>query len=143
ERPPQEGRPGAFPGLLAFSGARPALEVPGCQVVVNTLNRHPVLGTVALLNCHRAVYPLHSGAPGRPDDWSVADWCDQCHRKRGLVVWPDLPRLTADRPQGEALAALVLGKVDAFEVCRFDAPEPEVLADWYRLLDCGFRVPLA
>jgi hypothetical protein len=98
---------------------------------------------VALLNCHRVVYTLRVGGPDGLDDWSVADWCDQCHRKSGLVVWPDLPRLTADHPQGEALAALVLGKVDAYEVSRFDDPEPEVLAHWYRLLDCGLRVPLA
>lgn len=142
ERPARDGRPAAFPNLPAFSGTRPALAGPECQVVVNTLNRHPVLGTVALLDCHRAVFPLRFGAPNASDDWSVADWCDQCHRKRGLVFWADRPRLTADEPQGEALAALALGKVDGFEVCRFTDPEPAVLADWYRLLDCGLRVPL-
>jgi hypothetical protein len=142
ERPGQGGAP-AVPNLLAFSGTRPALEVPECLVAVNTLNAHPLLGTVALLNCHRVVYPLRFGGPEGLDDWSVADWCDQCHRKSGLVVWSDLPRLTADHPQGEALAALVLGKVDAYEVSRLDDPEPEVLGHWYRLLDCGLRVPLA
>jgi hypothetical protein len=134
--------PAAVPNLLAFSGTRPALETPGCMVVVNTLNTHPRLGQVALLNCHRTVYPLAFGAP-ELDNWSVADWCDQCHRKRGLVVWADLPRLSMEHPQGEALAALILGKIDAFEVSRFDSIEPAVLGDWYRLLDCGFRVPLA
>ncbi len=142
ERPGQGGA-AAVPILLAFSGNQFVLEGPECQVAVNTLNEHPVLGTVALLNCHRVVYPLRFGGPDGLDDWSVADWCDQCHRKSGLVVWPDLPRLTAEHPQGEALAALVLGKVDACEVSRFDDPEPEVLGHWYRLLGCGLRVPLA
>jgi hypothetical protein len=158
-------RPGATPNLLAFSGTKSALESPGHAVVVNTLNAHPVLGTVALLNSHRPIYPLRSGAfPARSselgvrssgscepqvpspefgDDWSVADWCDQCHRKRGLVVWPDLPRLTAESPQGEALAALLLGKVDAFEIASFAGPEPSNLGQWYRLLDAGCKVPLA
>ncbi len=136
ERPPNGNHPAAFVNLLAFSGTGPALQGPP-DVVVNTCNTHPNLGTVALLNCHRIVYPLRFGAPDGLDDWSVADWCDQCHRKKGLVVWPDLPRLTAEHPQGEALAALLLGKIDAFEVCRLDA-----LADWYRLLSCGQRVPL-
>jgi hypothetical protein len=136
------GRPAAISNLLAFSGTKAALEGMGCAVAVNTLNSHPVLGTVALLNCHRPVFPLRSGDPGE-DDWSVADWCDQCHRKSGLVVWPDLPRLTPEHPQGEALAALLLGKVDAFEVSSFPEVEPPVLADWYRLLDCGCRLPLA
>jgi hypothetical protein len=140
ERPGQGGAP-AVPNLLAFSGTRPALEGPECLVAVNTLNEHPLLGTVALLNCHRVVYPLRFGGPDALD-WSVADWCDQCHRKSGLVVWPDLPRLTAEHPQGEALAALLLGKVDAYEVSNFDDPEPEVLGHWYRLLACGLRVPL-
>jgi hypothetical protein len=141
QRAGQGGAP-AVPNLLAFSGPRAALEGPECLVAVNTLNEHLLLGTVALLNCHRVVYPLRFGGPDGLDDWSVADWCDQCHRKSGLVVWPGLPRLTAERPQGEALAALVLGKVDAYEVSRLEGPEPEVLAHWYRLLACGLRVPL-
>jgi len=143
ERPPRDGRPPALPNLLAFSGTRPALEWPDHLVAVNTLNTHPLLGTVALLNCHRVVYPLRFGAPDGLDDWSVLDWCQQCHRKAGLVVWPDLPRLTSESPQGEALAAVLLGQIDAFEVSRFDDPEPTVLGDWYRLLDCGLRLPLA
>jgi hypothetical protein len=129
------------PDLLAFSGGAAALEEHGCAAVVNTLNSHPVLGTLALLDCHRVVYPLRFGGD-LPDDWSLADWCDQCHRKRGLVVWSDLPRLTADLPQAEALASLLLGKVDAFEVGRFDDPEPAVLGDYYRLLDAGCRPAL-
>ncbi len=129
--------------LLAFSGTRPALEAPGCLVAVNTLNTHPVLGTVALLDSHRPVFPLRFGGPDGTDDWSVVDWCDQCHRKRGLVVWPDLPRLTPEAPQGEALAAALLGKVDAFEISAFREEEPAALADWYGLLDCGLRLPLA
>jgi hypothetical protein len=142
ERPPLADRGGAFPNLVAFSGNQPALERHGCMVSVNTLNAHPTLGTVALLHCHRVAYPLRFGGAAGTDDWSVADWCDQCHRKTGLVVWPDLPRLTADAPQGEALAAALLGKVDAFEVAAFPEAEPDVLAAWYCLLDCGCRLPL-
>jgi hypothetical protein len=137
ERPPHNHQPAAFVNLLAFSGTQAALDGSPC-VVVNTCNTHPVLGTVALLNCHRVVYPLRFGAPDALEDWSVSDWCDQCHRKKGLVVWPDLPRLTAEHPQGEALAALLLGKIDAFEVCRLT----HALPDWYRLLACGQRLPL-
>jgi hypothetical protein len=129
--------------ILAFSGTAPALTSPGHQVAVNTLNSHPVLGTVSLLDCHRPVFPLAFGAPAGSDDWSVADWCDQCHRKRGLVIWPDLPRLTDEAPSGETLAAALLGKVDAFELSAFCDAEPTALADWYQLLDCGLRLPLA
>lgn len=142
ERPPSAGRPPACNNLLAFSGSKPALSSPECIVAVNTLNAHPNLGTVALLNSHRVVFPLRFGAPDGLDNWSVADWCDQCHRKSGLVVWPDLPRLSPECPQGEALAALLLGKIDAFEISRLPSSEPDTLRHWYRLLDCGLRVPL-
>jgi hypothetical protein len=135
--------PAKLPNLLAFSGTQPALANEQTQVVVNTLNTHPFLGTLSLLNCHRVVYPLRFGGPDLADDWSLADWCDQCHRKKGLVVWPHLPRLTEEHPQPEALACVLLGKVDAFEVSRFDDPEPGVLADYYRLLNVGCRTVLA
>jgi hypothetical protein len=138
ETPASADRPPATPNLLAFSGSRPALERPGHAVVVNTLNSHPVLGTLSLLDGHRPVYPLRFGGPDYLDDWSLIDWCDQCHRKRGLVVWADLPRLTHSALQGEALAACLLGKVDAFEVCRLDGD----WSDYYRLLCCGCRLAL-
>jgi hypothetical protein len=142
ETPPVDDTAPALPNLLAFSGGQPALANNQTQVVVNTLNTHPFLGALSLLNCHRVVYPLRFGDPDLDDDWSLADWCDQCHRKKGLVVWPHLPRLTEEQPQPEALACVLLGKVDAFEVSRFDDPEPSVLADYYRLLSVGCRTVL-
>jgi hypothetical protein len=138
----------ALSNLLAFSGQQPALEQPGCMVVVNTHNRHPPLGALSLLNCHRVVYPLVVGcAPwGHFNNWTLADWCDQCHRKKGLVIWSwtdcDQPEHKTYR---ESLADLILGKVDGVEVERFgylDSQHPW-LFDWYGLLNCGFRVPLA
>lgn len=128
----------AIPNILAFSGQRPALEMPGHQVVVNTLNRHPKLGQLALLHCHRAVYPLSFGGAAGKEDWTLADWCDQCHRKKGLVVWSD------DFHQalhGEALADLVLGRIDAIDGGAVDG-DSVALGIWYNLLNCGVRVPL-
>jgi hypothetical protein len=142
ERPATATMAAAMSNMLAFSGTKPCLEIPGHLVAVNTLNVHPFLGVVALLDSHRPVFPLRFGGSAWLDDWSVADWCDQCHRKRGLVVWADFGRMTEGSPQGETLAALLLGKVDAFEISAFGDTEPAVLGDWYRLLDCGLRVPL-
>ena len=141
QRPAQGGRPAAFVNLVDFSGTRPAVE-GSPWVAVNTCNAHPILGTVALLNCHRVIYSLRFGAPDGLDDWSIADWCEQCHRKKGLVVWPDEPRLTREHPQGGALAALLLGKIDAFEVASFERAHAPALDDWYRLLACGQRLPI-
>lgn len=137
ERPATGARPAALTNLLAFSGTKAALSSDECHVVVNTLNAHPLLGTVGLLHSHRPVYPLRFGPPDGSDDWSVADWCDQCHRKAGFVTWPDLPRLAEAHPQGEALAALVLGRINAYEICSVPDPEPPGIRDYYRLLQAG------
>ncbi|MFL5341246.1 MAG: CehA/McbA family metallohydrolase [Gemmataceae bacterium] len=128
----------AIPNMVAFSGQQPALERPGCIVAVNTLNTHPVLGSLALLHCHRAVFPLSFGGADATDDWSLADWCDQCHRKKGLVVWADPFRFeTGIAP--EALADLILGRIDAVEC----TPGSVRLRDWYRAWSAGIRFPLA
>jgi hypothetical protein len=133
----------AIPNLLSFSGQQPALESPGHLVVVNTHNCHPVLGNLGLLNCHRVVYPLRFGGPDGFEDWAMADWCDQCHRKGGLVVWTKTAHEAAGFRFGEPLADLILGKVDAFEIDAFEDSPFDVLPDWYGLLNCGLRVPLA
>jgi hypothetical protein len=132
----------AIPNLLAFSGQRPALESPCHLVAVNTLNIHSVLGCLGLLHCHRVVYPLRFGGPDGWEKWTMADWCDQCHRKRGLVVWPAARRGSAEFDFGEPLADLILGKVDALEIDSFEDSPFDVLPDWYKLLNAGFRVPL-
>jgi hypothetical protein len=126
-----------IPNMTAFSGQASA--VPG--VFVNTFNVHPALGRLGLLNCHRAVYPLTFGYADETDDWSLADWGDQCHRKKGLVVWCDAYRPQAGLPGGEALVNAILGRVDAIEV---DAGERTAafLPLWYRLLNAGVRLPL-
>lgn len=130
-----------IPNLTAFSGQVPALERNGTSVVVNTLNVHPVLGTVALLNSHRPVYPLAFGGDEETDDWGICDWCDQCHRKGGLTVWVDAFEPTSGLVGGEALVAAILGKIDAIEVNA--GPRKNPLLPWvYRLWNAGVLVPL-
>jgi hypothetical protein len=132
----------SIPGITDFSGQQPALEAGGCMVVVNTLNRGADLGTLSLLNCHRVVFPL-SAVENGDYWWTLDDWCDQCHRKGGLVLWPHFDAcLSGPGYRGaDALANAVLGKVDAVEV---DALRwcTEERTEWYRLLNCGLRVPL-
>jgi hypothetical protein len=124
------------PSLLEFSGQETLLN----GIVVNTFNTHPTLGKLALLNCHRPVYPLTSGGDDC-DDWSLSDWCGQCHRKKGLVVWSDAFRSDTGLVGGEGLICAILGMVDAIE---FDARDrsPPLLPWWYRLLNAGFRIPI-
>jgi hypothetical protein len=125
------------PNTTAFSGQHPATG----GVFVNTFNIHPLLGRVGLLNSHRAVYPLTFGHMDETDDWSLCDWCDQCHRKKGLVVWCDAYRSEAGLPGGEALIAAILGKVDAIEIDAHERTTPFLTA-WYRLLNAGIRLPI-
>lgn len=124
--------------LLAFSGQKPALEMPGHIVVVNTFNHHRVLGQLALLNSHRPVFPLTFGQPDGPDNWTLADWCDQCHRKGGLVVWSGIG-YHGLVSHGEQLADLILDKVDAVELPLLTESS---LREYYSLLDCNLRPTL-
>ncbi|HMF16344.1 MAG TPA: CehA/McbA family metallohydrolase [Gemmataceae bacterium] len=135
---PQAAEP-ALPNLLAFSGQQASLESSGHIVAVNTLNTS-ALGNLALLNCHRVVYPLHF----ERINWTVADWCGQCHRKAGLVAWPEhdsWPMLREDDFVSEGLIDLILGKVDVLEVDLLPWTAEDAL-DWYTLLNAGLRIPL-
>jgi hypothetical protein len=130
----------AIPNLLAFSGQAPCLEAPGHLVAVNTENFHPELGSLGLLHCHRVVYPLTFGGPNCEDAWTLEDWCGQCHRKNGLVVWTRTLHETENFDYGEPLVDLLLGHVDAFEL----TGETRAAASlWYDLLNLGVRLPLA
>jgi hypothetical protein len=136
----------AQPQLDAFSGQAACLGSAECLVYANTYNEHPALGKLALLNCHRPVFPLHAGEEGF-EDWTLADWCGQCHRKKGLVVWSEpgfWSRAFGDCPAAEGLALLIMGGVDAVEIA---GPIAQLGSDpwtnWYALLNAGFRTPLA
>jgi hypothetical protein len=125
----------SIPNLIEFSGQSSAIDGEPF-VAVNTFNTHPVLGSLSLLNSHRPIYPLTFGEPYDADDWSLFDWCNQCHRKNGLVVWAE-----PFQPEGgEAMVAAILGKVDAFELS--PSPRTPVLPWYYHLLNAGVRLPL-
>jgi hypothetical protein len=130
----------AIPNLLAFSGQVPALERPGHQVVVGTRNRHAVLGDLLLLNSHRVVYPLTFGGPEGVDNWTLAAWCDQCHRKAGLVIGESFFCRSPTNHRGELLADLLLEKIDALNFSGWH--DPLALLEWCGLLDLGYHVPL-
>lgn len=102
-------------------------------VVVNTANQSPY-GRLLLLNTHRAVYPLsfHLG-----EKWSLIDWCDQCHRKKGLVIADDWLLRLANGQVAELLDPEFLRRVDAI---RYHADVP--LTPWFDALNRGFKLPL-
>jgi hypothetical protein len=123
--------------LLAWSGREACLDSHGHLLAVNSYHSHRDLGSLALLHCHRPIFPLHFGPPDTLDDWTLEDWGRQCHRKNGLVVWHWPTGFTG----GEALADAVNGHVDALDLD--DWTMPDGLVPWYRLLNAGVRLPLA
>ncbi|TMV48988.1 hypothetical protein FE783_15055 [Paenibacillus mesophilus] len=113
-------------------------------VRVGTENRQHVLGHISLLGYEgNMIVPLCTGGPdesglGDPLEATVTEWAKQCRERNGLVVMPHLPN-----PRAEGAAALVLGEVDAVEMCSFEniGINPYSLSDWYRYLNCGYKAP--
>ena len=128
----------ACPNILSFSGQSFARQADTCSVAVNTQNMHPELGSLGLLHCHRLVYPLNFDS----GEWTLEDWCGQCHRKKGLVVWTEPQHQTDDFLYGEPLADLILGNIDAFELTFWEDSPFDALVDYYKLLQAGLIVPL-
>ena len=131
-----------FPAMMEFSGREAAVSREGCFVQVNTRNFGAFLGTLSLLDCHRPVFPLTLEDPNF-SNWSLSDWWDQCHRKRGLVIWADETTRNDPHGHGEALAGVLLGKVDAFECTNFDLFREGGIALWMDLLTLGLAPSLA
>ncbi|MBI1829895.1 MAG: hypothetical protein HYR84_00425 [Planctomycetes bacterium] len=128
--------------ILSFSGQSFARQSGGCGVAVNTWNRHSSLSSLGLLHCHRPVYPLTFGEPDGIDNWTLRDWCGQCHRKKGLVVWTDPSLPVYPFPYGEPLADLILGDIDAYELVHEGGLPSRDLAEYYGLCDAELVVPL-
>lgn len=118
-------------------------------VRVGSENRMNVLGHISLLGYSgRLIEPLCTGGPdesalGDPVEATMAEWAKQCIDQSGLVVMPHSPS-----PQLERAADIVLGLVDAVEMMTFNPLHPKGqlspygLADWYRYLNLGYRVPV-
>ncbi len=135
-----------IPNIVAFSGQQSCLSNADHMVVVNTRNDSE-LGCLALLNSHRPVFPLQFEEEFHL--WNVADWCEQCHRKKGLVIalgffklMTTLRQSTLDIPPRptELLADAILGHFDTFDL---DSWADDAMQPWEDLLSAGFRIPLS
>jgi hypothetical protein len=119
---------------------RPLASRDGQTVVhMGTENRQHLLGHLGALGA--PVHPMSAGGPeesylGDPLWESLAEWADKCRAQGGLAVAAHFPYPTA-----EIAADIVMGKIDAVEL--FPTPEFNSLRylDWYRYLNCGYRLP--
>jgi len=112
-------------------------------VQVNTENRQHLLGHLGLVGgTGEPVFPMSASGPGEsylgdPLWTSLAEWTDAQHKRQGLVVAVHFPYPTA-----ELAADIALGKIDALELFPYGQSfATERFRDWYRYLDCGYRLP--
>ncbi len=114
-------------------------------VQIGTENRQHILGHLALLGGQgEPVFPLSASGPhesyiGDPLWNSLAEWADRCREREGLVVAVHFPY-----PNAELAADIVLGKIDALEMYPVGMTEHfnnQRFLDWYRYLNCGYRLP--
>lgn len=91
-----------------------------------------------------AGYPNTAAASLSPDNAMVADLAHEQHALVGYVhPYESVPDPTKDEPLNHELPVdLALGKVDYVEVLGF-ADHKSTASVWYKLLNCGFRLPTA
>ena len=126
-----------------FPIGRHALSTPDHVIDVGEETRHNAeawtigYGHLMLINIARLVEPLSRGVlvdDAAPDYPPLLDACDEARAQGGLAIW-------CHNGNGmEAPVAAALGRLDGLNL--FDPfwmdPEYDV---WYRLLNCGMRLP--
>lgn len=131
-----------FTNVADISGGASGVSRDDTIIWVGTENRQHILGHISLLGVKgQPVFPMCAGGPdesfiGDPTWMSLAEWSDRAREREGVVVMPHFPV-----PYCEVAADIVLGKVDAAELHSFaPALENYSVREWYRFLNCGYRV---
>ncbi len=110
-------------------------------VRMGTENRQHLLGHLGLLgSAANPVFPMSAAGPsesylGDPLWSSMSDWAEQCRQRDGVVVAVHFPKPTA-----EVAAEIALNRIDAVELVGLAAPSHLIYQDWYRYLNCGYRL---
>jgi hypothetical protein len=138
---------GDFDGRTTYgAGAEAGPDGDGEYLVrVGTENRQHVLGHISLLGYRgRIIAPMTTGGPdesaiGDPVEVLLTEWARQCHKQGGVVVLPHFPE-----PRAEHAASIISGDIDALEMTSwgdlYSGINPYSLSDWYRYLNCGYKV---
>jgi len=128
-----------FTNTEEFVG-RPSVSADGRTIVyANQENRQHLLGHMILLGLKEPVMPWCSDGPSEAElggtmDTTLSHWADECHRQGGTVVIPHFPN-----PNCEPAALIATHRVDALEMC---AHSDYNHLEYYRYLNCGYRLPL-
>lgn len=131
-----------YTNVADITGEVSGVSTDDTVVYVGTENRQHLLGHISLLGVQgEPIYPMTTAGPGEsylgdPVLSSMSEWADRARERDGLVVIPHFPN-----PYSEAVAEIVLGKIDAVELKYFT---PSIdgfgLHEWYRFLNNGYRV---
>ena len=102
-------------------------------------NRQHILGHLILWGLKEPVYPWCSDGPGEAElggtlEEMMSYWADATRSQGGTVVIPHLPT-----PNGEPPALIATERADVIEMLRHDT-YPHI--EYYRYLNCGYRLPL-
>ncbi len=116
--------------------------------------RNDFYGHLCMYGIRELVPPIYSGfrLSEHPHDLPAnAVAADRCHEVGGTLSYAhplfaggDLDRVFAQARTVEAKELPVdvaLGKIDALDVMSYPSVDLETAALWYRLLNCGFRLP--
>lgn len=128
-----------YTNIEDFTG-RPHTSADGGTVVfAGQENRTNMLGHINLLGLRRPIMPWSTGGAEESDlggglETTLSRWADECHAQGGTVVLAHFPV-----PNGEAAALLATGRLDAVEMIAYD---PYNIQEYYRYLNCGYRIPL-
>src|SRR5262245_6128859 len=128
-----------------FRGGPDPLSTPENILYWNQEFRSTLWGHMTLVNLEQLVEPVFTGFVGTTNPWdtpSNADIADRTHWQKGVVNythvaqaedWSKTPYAAKSIPIDVAL-----GKIDTLDINNSWAASVPL---WYRLLNCGFRVP--
>jgi TolB protein len=129
-----------------FRGEPDPVSSPRHVLYWNEEFRATLWGHMTLFNLKRLVEPIMTGFKDTTNPWDVptnADIADHVHLQGGHVTYTH-PAANARDPFLAAYAAkalpvdVALGKIDSLDINgSYDGTVPV----WYRLLNCGFRLP--
>lgn len=129
-----------------FRGRPDPLSGPRTILYWNEEYRSTIWGHLTLNNLRQVVEPIFTGFKDTTNPYDVptnADTADRTHRQNGLVSYTHAAYDPADPYRGPYTAKglpvdAALGKVDSVDLNNSYAGSVPL---WYRLLNCGFRLP--
>ena len=128
-----------FTNTEDFSGRPRVVDGGGYVTYVGQENRQHMLGHSLLWGLKKPVMPWSSDGPDEAElggalDATLSDWADRAHAQGGTVVAAHFPN-----PNGEPAVLVATGRADAVEML---AQSGDAMLEYYRYLNCGYRLPL-